>query len=157
MGLAGIIADDLDLVDTGMSAQRRAFLRRQHVSAVRILVIDDSAGFVRAVAGFLATFSGVQLIGHALSGSHGVRMAREMEPDLVLLDWMMPGMNGPDTARELKTLPAPPKIVLLSLMNGPECIADAHAAGADAFLFKGELTAGLPQLMDGMFDGAYNR
>jgi CheY-like chemotaxis protein len=79
-------------------------------------------------------------------------MAKELRPDLVLVDWMMPGMNGLDTARALKALPEAPKVVLVSLLNGPECIADAQAAGADAFLFKGELTEQLPGLLQGLFE-----
>jgi DNA-binding NarL/FixJ family response regulator len=118
---------------------------------VRVLIVDDSTGFLRAVSGFLATLPGVEVIGQALNGGHGLRMAQELRPDLVLLDWMMPGMNGLDTARAIKGLPGAPKVVLLSLLNGPECIADARAAGADAFLFKGELTNQLPAVLQNLF------
>lgn len=118
---------------------------------MRVLVVDDSAGFLRAVAGFLGTLPDVEVVGQALNGGHGLRMAMDLQPDLVLLDWMMPGMNGLDTARALKALPDAPKVVLLSLLNGPECIADAKAAGADAFLFKGELTDQLPVVLEGLF------
>jgi len=119
---------------------------------VRVVVVDDSAGVLRAVAGFLETLPGVKVVGQALSGGDGVRMAKELRPDVVLVDWMMPGMNGLDTARALKALPEAPKVVLVSLLNGPECIADAQAAGADAFLFKGELTDQLPGLLQGLFE-----
>lgn len=64
---------------------------------------------------------------------------------------MMPGMSGPETAQALKVLPGAPKIILLSLLNGPECIADARAAGADGFIFKGEVTDRLPDLIAGLF------
>ena len=119
---------------------------------MRVLVVDDSAGVLRAVAGFLETLPEVEVVGQALSGDDGFRMAKELRPDLVLVDWMMPGMNGLDTARALKALPEAPKVVLVSLLNGPECIADAQAAGADAFLFKGELTEQLPGLLQGLFE-----
>jgi DNA-binding NarL/FixJ family response regulator len=118
---------------------------------LRVLLVDDSAGFLRAVAAFLKTIPGVEVVGEARNGGHGLRLAMDLDPDLVLLDWMMPGMNGPDTTRAVKALPNAPKVVLLSLLNGPECIADARAAGADAFLFKGELTDQLPQLLQGLF------
>jgi CheY-like chemotaxis protein len=76
---------------------------------------------------------------------------------VVLLDWMMPGLNGLDTTRALKALPEAPKVVLLSLLSGPECIADARAAGADAFLFKGELTEQLPAVLQELFESRDDR
>ena len=118
---------------------------------MRVLLVDDSAEFLRALNGFLRTLPGVEVVGQALTGGHGLRLAQELRPDLVLLDWMMPGMSGPETAKALKALPVPPKIILLSLLNGPECIADAQAVGADAFIFKGELTQRLPAVLDGLF------
>lgn len=120
---------------------------------MRVLVVDDSAEFIRAVVVFLGTLRDVEFVGQALTGQHGLRMAETLEPDLVLVDWMMPGMSGPDSARAIKTLPHAPKVVLLSLLNGPECIADARAAGADGFVFKGELTEQLPALLQSLFAG----
>jgi DNA-binding NarL/FixJ family response regulator len=114
---------------------------------VRVLIIDDSAEFVRAVESFIATIPAVKCVGTARTGRHGIRMTEELQPDVVLLDWMMPGMNGLDTARAIKALPQAPRVILLSLLNGPECMADARAAGADAFLFKGELSERLPGLL----------
>ena len=119
---------------------------------MRVLLVDDSAGVLRAVTGFLETLPEVEVVGQALSGGDGLRMAKELRPDVVLVDWMMPGMNGLDTARALKALPEAPKVILLSLLNGPEYIADAQAAGADAFLFKGELTDQLPGLLQRLFE-----
>jgi DNA-binding NarL/FixJ family response regulator len=118
---------------------------------MRVLIVDDSAGFLRALNGFLQTLPGVEVVGQALTGGHGLRLAQDLRPDLVLLDWMMPGMNGPETAQALKALPGAPKIILLSLLNGPECITDARAAGADGFIFKGEVTERLPDLIAGLF------
>lgn len=118
---------------------------------MRVLVVDDSAEFIRAVAGFLGTLRDVEFVGQALTGQHGLRMAETLKPDLVLMDWMMPGMSGPDAARAIKNLPHAPKVVLLSLLNGPECISDARAAGADGFVFKGELTDQLPMVLEALF------
>ena len=89
---------------------------------MRVLVVDDSAEFIRAVVVFLGTLRDVEFVGQALTGQHGLRMAETLEPDLVLVDWMMPGMSGPDSARAIKTLPHAPKVVLLSLLNGPELV-----------------------------------
>ena len=114
---------------------------------MRVLIIDDSAEFVRAVDSFIATIPAAKWVGSARTGRHGVRMIEELQPDVVLLDWMMPGMNGLETARAIKSLPQPPRVILLSLLNGPECMADARAAGADGFLFKGELSERLPALL----------
>jgi CheY-like chemotaxis protein len=133
------------------SAPRPFYITISGGYAMRVLIVDDSAGFTRALHGFLQTLPGVEVVGQALTGGHGLRLAEHLRPDLVLLDWMMPGMNGPQTARALKGLPGPPKIVLLSLLNGPECIADAEAAGADGFIFKGEVTERLPGLIANLF------
>jgi len=118
---------------------------------MRVLLVDDSPEFLRALDGFLQTVPGIEVVGQARTGGHAVRLAQELDADLVLLDWMMPGMTGPDAARALKRLGRAPKVVLLSLLNGPECIVDARAAGADGFVFKGEVTARLPGLIDELF------
>ena len=47
---------------------------------MRVLVVDDSAGFLRAVAGFLGTLPDVEVVGQALTGGHGLRMAQELQP-----------------------------------------------------------------------------
>lgn len=69
---------------------------------IRILLVDDSLDFLEAVATLMADWPGIELIGCASSGSEALERVPELRPDLVLVDLMMPDMNGLETLRRLK-------------------------------------------------------
>ena len=72
----------------------------------------------------------------------------ELSPDLVLMDVAMPGMNGLDATRELKSRPGAPRVVILTFYDTPEIRAAAKTAGADAFLVKWALEDELERLLE---------
>lgn len=104
--------------------------------ALKVLLVDDNQPFLRAVQRFLDTLPGVSVVGCAHDGHEALAQAERLRPDLVLLDVVMPGMDGFKVALALKAKPSPPRIVILSLHDDEAYRASARLHGAEAFVRK---------------------
>ena len=104
----------------------------------RVLLVDDNAAFLAAASQYLTDFCGATVVGTARSGVEGVQLAETLRPDVVLLDFRMPGMDGLEATRRIKALPRPPIVVMASL--NAETRMQSIAAGCDAFLSKPAFT-----------------
>ena len=103
---------------------------------VRVLLVDDSLTFLQSAAQFLSGHSGIAVTGQALSGQEAVAQVQLLQPDLVLMDVAMPGLSGLDATRLIKVLPAPPRVIIVTMADDPEYRAVAVEAGADGFVPK---------------------
>jgi DNA-binding NarL/FixJ family response regulator len=118
---------------------------------VRTLIVDDNPTFIESVSGFLARRPTIELLGCAQTGQEGLERARAEHPDLVLVDLVMPAMNGLDLTRELRALPQPPRVVVLTLAEHPAYLTHARAAGAAGLLSKYEITSRLMPMIVELF------
>jgi len=103
----------------------------------RVLVIDDHPLFRKGVADLLDMEPALELVGEAADGEAGLRLASTLEPDLILLDLNMKGMDGVATLRRLRadeTLDA--RIVMLTVSDSETDVIAALRAGADGYLLK---------------------
>lgn len=103
----------------------------------RILIIDDEEDIREVAALSLETVAGWEVIA-ASSGAQGVARAMDEKPDAILLDVMMPGMDGPSTFRELRKNPATAQIPVLLLTAKVQSTDQRRFAdlGVEAVLFK---------------------
>ena len=83
-------------------------------TALRILLVDDSPAFLHAATRALALDSRIDIVGKASSGHQAIALVPEVQPDVVLMDVAMPGMNGFEATRQIKSRPNPPRIVMLT-------------------------------------------
>lgn len=113
-----------------------------------ILLVDDSRPFLTAVQTFLGTLPCVRVIGLAMDGHSALEKAEHLQPDLVLLDVAMPGMNGFEVAEALNARPQPPRIVFLSLHDNAAYRALSSVHGAVDFVSKGDFSAQLVPLLE---------
>ena len=104
------------------------------MSARRVLVVDDDPT-IRDVLRAMLGFEGCE-VEVAADGTAALNTARSMHPDVVLLDVMMPGMNGLEVCRLLKEINQPPKVVMVTARGSVEDHALGLGAGADAYLTK---------------------
>lgn len=108
------------------------------------LVIADDQGMVRA--GFAALLSAqpdLEVVGQAADGAEAVRLARSLEPDVVLMDVRMPVMNGIDATAAIAAAGIPTRVLMLTTFDIDDYVFQALQAGASGFLLKDALPAEL--------------
>jgi len=120
---------------------------------IRILLVDDNKTFLTAVRNFLHTLPQVEVVGQAHDGKSALAMAKQTTPDLVLLDIVMPGMNGLEVASALKThTTPPPRIIFLSMHDSQSYRSVARDLGAHGYVGKGDFVVDLVPLIDSISD-----
>lgn len=102
---------------------------------MRVLLADDHALFRAGLASLLNAW-GVQMIGQAANGNEAIARARELHPDLVLMDINMPGLNGLEATRVIKTEFPDIKVIILTVSDDQEDLFEAIKSGAEGYLLK---------------------
>lgn len=119
---------------------------------MRVLLADDHA-LVRAGIASLLRASGVEVVAEAGDGDEALRYARELRPDLILMDVRMPGRNGLDATRAIKTELPETRVVMLTVSDDEADLFAAVKSGADGYLLKNlredEFTELLTRLRNG--------
>jgi two-component system nitrate/nitrite response regulator NarL len=119
----------------------------------RILIIDDHPLFRKGVSQLIAMAPHLQLVGEASNGEQGVAKARELDPDLILLDMHMKGMNGIDTLKAIRDAGLDCRVVILTVSDNAEDLVAAIRSGADGYLLKDmepeDLLAAIDQTLNG--------
>jgi DNA-binding NarL/FixJ family response regulator len=115
-----------------------------HSPESRILIVDDAHAVRESLSWLLEDESGLTVVGTASNGSEAVDQASLHQPDLVILDIELPDTDGFAVTRQLKALPHPPLVVLLSVHGDAMARQRGAEAGCDAFVEKG---SGWPALL----------
>ncbi len=105
-----------------------------------VLIVDDHPGF-RAQARALLAAAGYDVVGEAADGQSGVRVARDLSPDVVLLDVQLPDLTGFEVVRLVRDAPDPPVVVLISSREAADYGRRIERSGARGFISKAELSA----------------
>lgn len=103
---------------------------------IKIVVVDDHALFRRGLIGLLNDIPEFKVIGEAGDGSHAIQVIQEVNPDIVLLDVNMPGMDGIATVEVLRKNKNKVRIMMLTISHQEEDLMGAIVAGADGYLLK---------------------
>jgi two-component system, NarL family, nitrate/nitrite response regulator NarL len=101
-----------------------------------VLIVDDHPLFRRGVAQLLAMDPEIQVVGEAADQAGALTMARQHEPDLILLDLNLKGESGIDILSALKDEDAARRVVMLTVSDAPDDLMQAIRAGADGYLLK---------------------
>lgn len=105
--------------------------------AKRVLIADDDEGTRILLTEALGEHDAVEIVGAAKDAEEAVEMAEELEPDVAILDWSMPGGGGSRAAQDIKNRCPHVVIIALTGMDPMEASYDMMSAGAVGFLQKG--------------------
>ncbi len=118
---------------------------------IRVLLVDDNPAFLNAAVQELAVDARVQIVGQVQSGGEALAQVECTQPDLVLLDIALPGMNGLEVTRQIKARSGAPRIVLVTIHATPDYRAAGMASGADGFIAKEEFDTQILPLIETLF------
>src|SRR6202521_297105 len=117
---------------------------------MRILIADDNERVRRGVRRILSCEANYQVCGEAVDGADALRKARELSPDLILLDVSMPGPDGLETARLLRREMPKVKVIIMSQHDPVQLLPRAIEAGAHACVDKSRLGSDLVATMESL-------
>jgi DNA-binding NarL/FixJ family response regulator len=103
---------------------------------LRLLVADDQAVVRIGFTAMLDSQPDMTVVGAAADGRQAVGLARELHPDVVLMDIRMPVLDGIEATRQLQATQAPPRVLVLTTFDLDDYVYDALRAGASGFLLK---------------------
>ena len=109
----------------------------------RVMIVDDNAGFREHIREFLAPEPDIQVVGEAGDGREAIEKATALEPDVVLMDVRMAGMDGLSATRHIKERLPEVRIIILSRFDVQEYRDAAQASGATMYVVKRSLTTDL--------------
>jgi DNA-binding NarL/FixJ family response regulator len=102
---------------------------------IRVLLVDDHALFRAGISALIAE-EGFEVVGQASSGREGIALARELAPDVVLMDLNMPEMSGVEATRALSVHAPASHVVVLTVSGDEASVTEAVLAGACGYLLK---------------------
>jgi len=103
---------------------------------ITVLIVDDHEVVRRGIRAYIETVAGFQVVGEAASGEEAIELARDFIPDVVLMDLILPGIDGVEATRQIKKLSPRTQIVVLTSYHEDEHIFPALKAGATAYILK---------------------
>jgi DNA-binding NarL/FixJ family response regulator len=120
---------------------------------LRVLLADDHRIVREGLRALIEGQADMEVVGQARTGREAVRLARELAPDLVVMDVAMPDLNGVEAARQIVQANPEAKVLALSMHSDAQFVARMLEAGASGYLLKDgafdELEAGIRQVAEG--------
>lgn len=103
---------------------------------VRVMLVDDHAVVRRGLATFLMTCEDIALVGEAASGEQAIQLCEKLKPDVILMDLVMPGMDGATATRRIREHCPDIQVIVLTSFKEQELVQGALDAGAIGYLLK---------------------
>jgi DNA-binding NarL/FixJ family response regulator len=120
----------------------QALLNRE-TKRIKVLIVDDHAVVRDGIRAVIALQRDMQVVGEAVNGREGVEKTIELSPDVVVMDIVMPVMNGLDAAREIHSITEKAKILMLTQYDDEENVLASKQAGAVGFIPKASASSRL--------------
>ena len=123
------------------------------ISSIRVLVVEDSKEFRKFICSMLGERPELQIVGENIDGLQALQSARELQPDLIVLDIGLPSLNGIEVARQILKLSPKSKILFVSQESSADVVRGALGTGAHGYVVKidagSELLIGVSAVLRG--------
>jgi DNA-binding NarL/FixJ family response regulator len=103
---------------------------------IRVLLADDHTMFRQGLAGILASYGGMEVVAEAPNDAEALERARELSPDVVIMQVQMPFEKALETLEALRSFSDPPKVVIVTMFESPRYLRGLTGVGASAYLLK---------------------
>jgi NarL family two-component system response regulator LiaR len=120
---------------------------------IRILITDDHTIVRKGIMAVLRTHAGIEVVGEAANGREAVVQAERLQPDVILMDLVMPEMDGIEAIRQIKARPSPVRILVLTTFAGEDKIFPAIKAGALGYHLKDSSPEALVEAIEQVYHG----
>lgn len=120
---------------------------------ISVLIVDDHAIVRQGLRLLLDAQPEINVVGEAADGAMGVQMARTLKPDVILMDLLMPGMDGIEAIRQLTALKLPSRVLVLSSSLEDQLVKQALQAGAQGYILKASRSSELVQAIERIAQG----
>jgi DNA-binding NarL/FixJ family response regulator len=120
---------------------------------LRVLVADDHILFRDGLRALLGSSSATELVGEAATGEEAVALANSLQPDLVLMDLQMPGLNGVEATRLIIQASPHIRILVVTMFEDDNSVLAAMRAGARGYLLKGATHAEMARAISAVGEG----
>lgn len=120
---------------------------------MRVIICDDQALIRDSLEMLLSLDKDIDVVGQAQDGAEALELVAQHRPDLVLMDLKMPGMNGIEATRQIRTHYPAVKVLVLTTFDDDEWVFDAIRAGAAGYLLKDTPREGVIQAVKGTVEG----
>lgn len=121
--------------------------------SIRVLIVDDEPVFREGLAALLSAVAGMDVAGTAGDGGAAIAAAGRLQPDVVIMDLRMPGIDGVQATRRLTRSGSTPAVLMLAATRDDEAVIEAVTAGARGYLLKGaslgEIVRGIRSVASG--------
>jgi DNA-binding NarL/FixJ family response regulator len=104
--------------------------------SIRVLIVDDHGIVRRGISALLSTETDIEVLGEATNGAEGVEKAEALRPDVVLMDMVMPIMDGIEATRRITAMKNGPRVLVLTSFAADDKVFPAIKAGALGYLLK---------------------
>lgn len=113
------------------------------MSVTRILLVDDFVPWQHLVLRLLESETDLQIVAGAVDGTEAVQKAEELQPDLILMDLSLPGMDGIEATRQIRIVSPGSKVLFLTDHNEADIVQATFDAGASGYVLKSDFRADL--------------
>lgn len=115
---------------------------------IKTLLVDESEEFLDGASLWMVGRPELVIVGKVRTGLEAIEAVGRLRPDLVIMDGVLPGLDGFRVARLIKARPDAPLVVIATFVPSRAAREEALAAGADGFIAKDEFAGGLERLLD---------
>lgn len=105
---------------------------------IRVLLVEDHEIVRRGIRGLLETHTAYEICGEATDGRAAVKLAGELKPDVAILDYSLPALNGIEASKQIKKISPDTQVLIFTQHDSDDLIRSALLAGARGFLLKSE-------------------